>query len=75
MASACVEHVLGEIAALSDEEQGELLTRLPRVLHGAAGSAHLPADAVRQAIEVRERARRRLADAGIPAGSIQHVPR
>jgi hypothetical protein len=70
MASVRVEQVLGQIAELSDEEQGELLTRLPRVLHAAANSAGLSTDAVRLAIVTRERIQRRLADIGASAGSI-----
>lgn len=70
MASVRVEHVLGQIAELSDEEQGELLTGLPRVLHVAANAAPLSVEAVRQAVETRERIRRRLDQAGESAGFI-----
>lgn len=70
MASARVERMLGEIARLSDDEQGELLDGLPSVLHRAAGSSWLSIDAVRQAVSTRERIRRRLADTGQAAGSI-----
>ena len=70
MASPRVEHMLGEIARRSDEEQDELLHDLPRVLRRPAGSPGPSAAAVRQAIETRERIRRRLAADGQLAGSI-----
>jgi hypothetical protein len=71
MASARVEQLLDETARLSREEQAELLRDLPRVLQPALGHvARLSTEAVRQALETRERVRRRLAVARRSPGSI-----
>ena len=70
MTSKRVKQMLEEIARLSDEEQAELLHGLPQRLHGAAVPARLAMDALRQAVDVRERIRRRLESAGQSSGSI-----
>jgi hypothetical protein len=74
MASARVEHLLDEITRLSAEEQAELLRDLPRVLqHGRdeGGQRGGPTmDAVKQAIETRERVRQRLATMRQSPGSV-----
>lgn len=65
MASARVEHLLKEIGRLSSEEQADLARNLPRVFQqGGAVSGSLVPDAVRRAVETRERIRRRLTAAG-----------
>lgn len=76
MASARVERMLEEIARLSPEEQAELLRDLPGALRngqqrrGGDDRGRLSLEAVRSAIDTRERIRLRLAAARQSPGSI-----
>jgi len=69
MASARVERVLDEIAALTPEEQRELAQALPRVVRVELDAARRMS-ALEQAIATRERIRARLMADGQPTGSI-----
>jgi hypothetical protein len=70
MSSVRVEAILDAISQLSPEEQLELAHDLPQVLRTGSHNGYLSAEAVRHAIQVRERLRQRLAAAGQPPGSI-----
>lgn len=70
MASPRVEHMLDEIARLSREEQAELMRDLPRVLRDGENDRNARIVAVQQALELRERIRRRLATVAQTPGSV-----
>jgi hypothetical protein len=69
MASARVERVLDEIAALTPEEQRELARAPPRVVRAELDAARRMS-ALEEAIANRERIRARMAADGQPVGSI-----
>jgi hypothetical protein len=70
MSSVRVEAILDAISQLSPEEQLELAHDLPQVLRARSYTGYLSVEAVRHAVQLRERIRQRLAAAGQPPGSI-----
>jgi hypothetical protein len=70
MSSVRVEAILDAISQLSPEEQLDLAHDLPQVLRAGSQSGYLSAEVIRDAVQVRERIRQRLAAAGQPPGSI-----